>query len=170
MHRLVLLRHAKAERAAPSGDDFDRALTERGWSDARLMGRVLVEKGVKVDLALVSAAARTRQTWDGAAEALTGAKVEADKALYNATSTQLRAALERVDSAVGTVVMVGHNPGIHFLGVELLIAGGASGAVLERIRGRFPTASALVLDIDAAERANYAGLHLAKDHGGGGED
>jgi phosphohistidine phosphatase len=170
MHRLVLLRHAKAERAAPSGEDFDRALTERGRNDARLMGRVLAEAGVRADLALVSAAARTRQTWAGAAEALTGAELQADKALYNASSAQLRAALDRVDPSVGTVVMVGHNPGIHALGLELLIAGGASGAVLERIRGRFPTATALVLDIDAAERANYAGLYLAKDHGGGGED
>ncbi len=54
MHRLILMRHAKTERAAASGLDRDRALTPRGLADAALMGAVLVDKGLRPDLAIVS--------------------------------------------------------------------------------------------------------------------
>ena len=35
MKRLILFRHAKTERTSASGEDFDRALTERGKADTR---------------------------------------------------------------------------------------------------------------------------------------
>ena len=54
MKRLILFRHAKTERHAPSGQDFDRRLTQRGRDDARLMGRVLADAGFSPDLVLVS--------------------------------------------------------------------------------------------------------------------
>ena len=41
MQLLILLRHGKAESASSSGDDFERALTDRGRRDSALMGRVL---------------------------------------------------------------------------------------------------------------------------------
>ena len=37
MKRLILMRHAKAERSNPAGD-FARALAERGLTDAALIG------------------------------------------------------------------------------------------------------------------------------------
>jgi hypothetical protein len=42
--------------------------------------------------------------------------------------------------------------------------------VLEKVRSKFPTAVAVVYDLDAAERPVFAGLYLAKDYGGGAED
>jgi phosphohistidine phosphatase len=170
MQRLVLFRHAKAERAAPSGEDFDRALTDRGLADARLIGAALKAAGVKPDLALVSSAVRTRQTWEAAQTVLAGGETRLDKALFNANSGQLRRAVEQGAGDAGAVVLVGHNPAIHQLGVDLLVEGGASGAVLDRVKGKFPTATALLIDFDLADRPSYGGLFLAKDHGGGGED
>src|SRR5687767_16026447 len=71
MPRLYLLRHAKAERSGKHGPkDFDRALSERGVTDARRMGELLAERGDKFDLVLCSASVRTRQTWAGLRDAL----------------------------------------------------------------------------------------------------
>src|SRR3954471_5950767 len=63
MRRLLLLRHAKAERLQPGGRDHDRALAERGRADARKLGAFLARHAFVPDRAVVSTAARTRETW-----------------------------------------------------------------------------------------------------------
>jgi phosphohistidine phosphatase len=171
MRRLVLFRHAKAERQAASGEDFDRALTERGRHDARLIGKALADAGVRPDLALVSAAKRTRQTWEEAASALPQPEtVRHERGLYQASSSALRKAVQAVEDDYETVVLVGHNPELHQFAIELLIEGAASGAVLDKVKGKFPTAAAAVFDVDVAGRAQYGGLYIPKDFGGGAED
>ena len=47
MKTLYVLRHAKTERDSESGRDFDRALTERGWRDAELVGRERWKRSVE---------------------------------------------------------------------------------------------------------------------------
>jgi phosphohistidine phosphatase len=64
MQRLILMRHAEAEPAAGSGRDRDRVLSGRGRKDSAAMARALAGRGMRPDLALVSPAARTRQTWE----------------------------------------------------------------------------------------------------------
>jgi phosphohistidine phosphatase len=170
MRRLVLFRHAKAERQAASGEDFDRALTERGRHDAQLIGSALADAGVEPDLALVSAARRTRETWEASGLGSAETEVRFDRSLYNASARVLRNALEAAEDGPETVVLVGHNPALHELAVTLLIEGAASGAVLDRVKGKFPTAVAAVYDLDVAGRPLFAGLYLPKDYGGGAED
>jgi phosphohistidine phosphatase len=53
MQRLILMRHADAERASGSGRDQDRTLSPRGRADALAMGRALATRGARPDLALV---------------------------------------------------------------------------------------------------------------------
>ena len=170
MQRLILLRHAKAETRAPSGDDFDRALSERGRNDARIMGRVLAEAGLKPTLALVSAARRTAQTWEGASEALPGAEVRLERRLYNASARSLRNAIEAEEGTDGTLVLVGHNPGIHQLVVDLLIEGAAPPSTQARAAEKFPPASAAVFELDVAGRPVFEQLIFVKDHGGGASE
>jgi phosphohistidine phosphatase len=170
MPRLVLFRHAKAERHAASGEDFDRALTERGRRDAYLIGRALAEAGVKPSIALVSASVRTRETWEASGLGSAETEVRFDRGLYNASANVLRRVAAVVEEAPGTVVIVGHNPGLHELAVRLMIEGAASGALLDRVKGKFPTAAAIVYDFDVAGRPLFAGLYLPKDYGGGAED
>ena len=168
MQRLILLRHAKAERSAPSGEDFDRPLAERGRADAKLMGRVLADAGLTPDLALVSSAARTRQTWEEASRAF-GREIEtyADKRLYLAGSAAMRAMVEELEGRDGTLILVGHNPGIHQLALQLLIEGAAAASTIARITSKFPTASAVAFEVDAAGRPAYDGVFFAADYGGG---
>jgi len=63
MRRLMLLRHAKTERAEPGERDRDRKLTKRGRTDAPLIGAYMVRHGLTPDLALVSPAERAQETW-----------------------------------------------------------------------------------------------------------
>ena len=59
MRRLLLLRHAKTERAGPGERDRDRKLTERGRVDAPIIGAYLARHGLVPDLVLISPATRT---------------------------------------------------------------------------------------------------------------
>jgi phosphohistidine phosphatase len=119
MERLILLRHGKAEANAPSGRDFDRALTERGRSDAWLVAQALARSGFTPDLAIVSPAVRAQQTWDAAAEAFPGTPAVFVPTLYNAESDVLLAEAETRGQGHGAVLIVAHNPGLHQLAAAL---------------------------------------------------
>ncbi len=169
MRRLILFRHAKAEPRAAGEDDFDRPLAERGREDAALVGEALAKAGLAPDAALISPARRTAETWIYARDAFPRIRAELDRGLYDAAPEDIRAAIERVADRSDTLVVVGHNPGLHELAVELLVEASASHAEIERVAARFPTATAAVYAIDAAGRASLDGVFLAKDLGGEGD-
>ncbi len=111
--RLVLLRHAEAMPPELGQHDHERALRERGRLDAVAMGSELSGQGWAPDLALVSTAARTQQTWALAATRIETSVAQRDEpALYGATFGTLQALLGAVAEDAQTVWMVGHNPGI----------------------------------------------------------
>ncbi len=62
MRRLLLMRHAKAERPEPGGNDFARILSPRGRADAKTLGAYMARHRSIPDRAVVSPAARTRRT------------------------------------------------------------------------------------------------------------
>ncbi len=169
MNRLILMRHAKAERDAPSGRDIDRPLSERGVRDAGMVARALAQKGVRPDVALVSVAERTRGTWDAAHDAFGDVDVAFDPALYDATPDALRRAVEAAEDRAGCLMVLAHNPGVHQLAVELLIEGAASPAAIERFAAGFPTGAAAVFAVDAAGRAALELFLRPRDVGGGGD-
>ena len=169
MRRLILFRHAKAEPRGPGEDDFDRPLSARGREDAALIGQALAADGLIPDCALISPARRTAETWICARDPFPRIRAELNRNLYNAAAEDIRAAIESVADRCDTLIVIGHNPGIHELAVELLVEAGASGAVVEPVAARFPTATAAVLAIDEVGRASLDGFLLAKDLGGEGD-
>ena len=166
MNRLILFRHGKAERSAPGGD-FDRRLTERGRFDAALMGRVLKDEEFRPDLVLVSAAARTQDTWAAVAPTFPDAEIQVRRDLYLASETVIWALAETLGEARDTVLVIGHNPGLQDLSLALLRQGGASAMEMSRASAKFSTASVAAFTFDAAGRPAYDGLFHASDHGGG---
>src|ERR1700749_3355555 len=113
MDRLILFRHGKTENRAPSGEDFDRRLTERGHRDVRLVADALRAAGFIPDRALVSAAVRARETWEAASPAFPDATVETRRELYDSDAQTL---LATGRTPLGkTVVIVAHNPGLQIL-------------------------------------------------------
>lgn len=166
MKRLILMRHAEAQRAAASGDDRDRALSVRGRADATLMGRALASKGLRPDLALVSSAVRTRQTWELTHEAFGDVDVRELDPLYNAGADTLRQAVEAAEDEAGCLLLLAHNPGVHLLAVEYLIESAASPAVLDRMSGGFPTGAAAIFAVDVAGRCTFEGFLQPRDLAG----
>lgn len=166
MQRLILMRHAEAERASGSGRDRDRDLSARGRSDAALMGRVLAGKGVRPDLALVSPASRTRQTWTLVHDSLGDVQVREDEALYNGSADTLRRHIEAVEDEAGCLLVVAHNPGVHLLAVEYLIESAASPSVLDRMSGGFPPGAAALFTVDVAGRCTFEGFLQPRDVAG----
>ncbi len=167
MKRLILLRHAKAERRAPSGEDYDRDLTDRGLVDAQIMGKVLADKGIIPDLALVSGAVRTRSTWAALAANLPTARMEIDEDLYNAPAMALIAAAQDHEDA-DCVIVVAHNPGLHEAAIFLLSHSAPEDASTGRISlgMGMPTATAAVFDL-SEETPRLEAWLLARDFGGG---
>ena len=145
MKRLILLRHAKTERRAESGEDFDRALTTEGRRAAQAAGQALARAGLIPDLALVSAAVRTRQTFEAMAPSLPDARLEPVQALYDAPASALRLAAEQAEAE--TVMMVAHNPGVGALALELAERCTAIGVEDKAwLQQGFPTAAAAAFE------------------------
>lgn len=163
MQRLILMRHAEAERASGSGRDRDRALSARGRTDAALMGRALAARGVRPDLALVSPAVRTRQTWDLVHEAMGDVQVRDDEPLYNGSADTLRRLIENAEDEAGCLLVLAHNPGVHVLAVEYLTESAASPSILDRMSGGFPPGAAALFTVDVAGRCAFEGFLQPRD-------
>lgn len=165
MRTVILLRHAKAEREAATGEDFDRALTERGWADARLIGRVLADAGFAPDRALVSASVRASQTWEAVATAFPPAETTPLRSLFNAGPERLLAEIEAAHDAE-TVIVVAHNPGLHILSARWARGSGAPGAT--KVDAGFPTAAAAVFRWEEGQAAPALEGFFAPSAFGGG--
>jgi phosphohistidine phosphatase len=146
----MLLRHAKTERAEPGDRDRDRKLTKRGRADAPLIGAYMARHGLVPDLALVSPAERAQATWTLLAASLAkdlsdvAPKAVTDERIYNATTDKLMTVLSEPRSAQSLLV-VGHNPGIHDLAVALIASGEV--AARERVTEKLPTSGLVVIDL-----------------------
>ena len=168
MRRLILMRHASAGSAPAGGEDIDRPLTDAGRAEASRVAGALAKAGLSPDRAHVSAAKRTRQTWDAMAPAFPGAIAQIHDGLYNADSLALLTLVadETEDEADETVMILGHNPGIHIAAVHLLDRASAAPSTIARVQRSFPAATAVAFVIDAVGRLEYDGLFLASDVAG----
>jgi phosphohistidine phosphatase len=142
MKTLLLLRHAKS-RKETGNHDAERPLSPRGERVAELLAHYLAQRKVTPSFALVSTARRTLETLEPIQRRI-GLPHAAERALYLADAATLRERLARLDDRDDCVLLVGHNPGLHDLALEL--AGNGDGKALARLRERFPTGSLAVLD------------------------
>jgi len=110
MHRLIVMRHAKAGEL-PGGPDFERALRPRGQRDSVTAGKWLATGGFQPDLVICSAARRTRQTWQYVAPELGGnPEFTAEQRLYQADSEDVAEIIRQTPATIGTLLYIGHNP------------------------------------------------------------
>ncbi|MEV6205768.1 histidine phosphatase family protein [Kitasatospora sp. NPDC051914] len=157
---LVVLRHAKS--AWPEGvADARRPLGPRGLRDAPAAGRWLREQGLVPDAVVCSPALRTRQTLGLAAEQWDGAPPTVfDERIYAAEAEELLDVVRGLDPALGTVLLVGHMPGVQEL-VLLMTAGagddGGSGDDMERLQAKYPTSGIAVLGLGGPWRRTAEG-------------
>ncbi|MBF2735870.1 MAG: histidine phosphatase family protein [Betaproteobacteria bacterium AqS2] len=121
MPRLLVLRHAAAEADGGTGGDFARALTPAGQARARRFGELLAGRGLRPELAIVSAARRAEAT---AAAVLDGLGppapvLELDRRFHNCQLDVWLERLRAVDEAVATTLVVGHEPAMAGLAMRV---------------------------------------------------
>lgn len=163
MQRLILMRHAKAEKSSASGRDRDRPLSDTGRTDAAAMGRALAARGMKPDLAFISPSTRTHQTWELLHDAFGDVQIRDPEPLYNGASDTLRHYIQGAEDEAGCLMVVAHNPGVHVLAVEYLIESAASPSVLDRMSGGFPPGAAAIFTVDVAGRCAFEGFLQPRD-------
>jgi len=138
MRQLLLLRHAKSSRADATIPDRDRPLSARGRRSAAIMRQAMHDLGLAPDVVLVSTSRRTMETLEALEPWGDTPLVEPMDSLYLANPMQLTAALHGVPETVRSVLLIGHNPGLHDLARSL--AGRRSGSEAERcLAAGFPT-------------------------------
>ena len=159
MRRLILLRHGLAEIAGVTGGDRERPLAKRGRAEVALTCQWLLSAGFAPDTVHVSSALRTRGTWEVAHETFPEARAEMSDGLYMADGETIVDVLDASPPEVGTVMVIGHNPGLQELGLRLAIDGGAAAPHVDRIAEGFPTATAVVFRMDGMNSAGLEAIH-----------
>jgi phosphohistidine phosphatase len=137
------MRHAKSSWDDPELADHDRPLAPRGRKAAGRIAKHLKKRGLEPSVVLCTSALRGLQTLELIRPALppeTAVKIEPK--LYGTTSKELLTRVRRLSPAAGSVLIVGHNPAIQDLALELA-AGSDNEAA---IREKFPTAALVVFD------------------------
>jgi phosphohistidine phosphatase len=145
MRRLLLLRHAKAERSLPGAPDRDRSLIDRGRKDAARIGAYMATHHLVPDRVLMSPSLRTQETWKACAAALgrePGA-IAVEK-LYDATPHAIFAVIKDAPASAHTLMVIGHNPGLHELALMLIASGDVDAR--ERLREKLPTSGLVIID------------------------
>ena len=99
-------------------------------------------EGIAPALVLCSAAMRARETLDGIAPALgDGPEVAFEDDLYGASAEELLERLRRIPDTVPSAMLIGHNPAMQDLALEL----SGAGKQLDRLARKFPTAALATL-------------------------
>jgi phosphohistidine phosphatase len=143
---IILLRHAKSSWSDPTLADMDRPLTPRGERASRSIAKYIRRKKIHPALVLCSPSLRTRQTLE-AIESSLGKRsaVELVPALYAASETELLEQLQALPDSIGSVMLIGHNPGLHDL-VRVLASRRAD---LRKVEEKFPTGALVTLVVDS---------------------
>ena len=111
MKTLLLMRHAKSSWKESNIPDHDRPLNRRGKHDAPLMGKLLRDQKMNLDLIISSTALRAETTANLIAKAVGyKGKIVLDKSIYNAEPMDLLTLLSNRSDETNSILLIGHNP------------------------------------------------------------
>jgi phosphohistidine phosphatase len=145
MRLVYLLRHAKSSWGTDA-PDHDRPLAKRGRRGATAIGRYLRDEGIEPELVLCSTARRARETLERIEPALGTPAVRVERALYGASHEALLERLHSVPESTRSVMVIGHNPGLQWLAIELA----EPSAERREIQAKYPTAALVGLAFPGA--------------------
>lgn len=119
--------------------DHARPLNARGRASAVAMRDAIRQLGLVPDVVLVSPAVRTMQTLDALGPWDETPLIDPIEALYLADLKTLFATLQGVAETVRSVLLVGHNPGLHELAIALMGESAPSDQMSRRVFEGYPT-------------------------------
>ena len=111
MKTLLIMRHAKSSWNELNVPDHDRPLNRRGKHDAPLMGKLLSDQKITLDLIISSTAVRAETTANLIAK---GSKYKGeivlDNLVYSTEPIDLLNLLSKCSDGYNSILLVGHNP------------------------------------------------------------
>lgn len=145
MPSLTLLRHAKSSWDDTVTRDFDRPLNARGRRAAVVVGTWMKREGLTFDHIVASPAVRVIETLEGVSEGY-GQPIapDWDKRIYLASSATLLDLVREFPAGREHALMVGHNPGLEDLVLNLVAETGKS-PLRGEVEAKYPTAAVAVL-------------------------
>jgi phosphohistidine phosphatase len=151
--RLMLLRHAKAEKASPGLRDRDRKLDARGQADAAMIADYMVKHDLEPRRIIVSSAQRTRETWQCMAKAFAAPPVAYEDRLYENGPDSIMTVIRELGRSAATLLVIGHNPGLHDTARQLVAPSSRGG---HRLDDGLPTAGLVVIDLAGQDWSKLA--------------
>lgn len=148
MKKLYILRHAKAGQTNKNiRDDHERPLTDKGIKQCQVIGEYLKGSSAKIDYVLASTSQRTTETNELTQEAL-GKKIKTEyiSKLYLGSANDILNTVAFTDDKYKSVIVVGHNPGLHQFAVSLIKDGERS--LVKNLAYNYPPGSLAVLEFD----------------------
>ncbi len=143
---LYIMRHAKSSWNDSNLPDFERPLARRGEKAAGRMAHWLARAVPLPELVLCSSATRAVQTYQPIAKLLSkSVEVHIEDELYGASGTELLMRLRALPDEVKSALLIGHNPGVQDLLIEL--ASDGDPARLDEVRAGFPTCALATLRV-----------------------
>lgn len=120
MKKLIIVRHAHA--AHDGSADFKRSLTKEGQEEAATAGKILKKNGFIPDIMISSPAARAMQTAKKIAYKLDFPedRIVYDREIYSADEYDMLRIIQHIDDSCKIALIVGHNPTLLHLAINLL--------------------------------------------------
>ena len=144
---MLLMRHAKSSWDDPRLSDHARPLNKRGRAAAGAMRGVMRDLGLEPDLILVSSARRTLETLEALEPWDETPLVEAMDTLYLATGAALLMSLNGVAETARSVLLIGHNPGLHDLALALAGPLDTANGAMRQLGEGYPTGALAELTV-----------------------
>ena len=145
---LTVFRHAKSSWDDNIPRDFDRPLNKRGEKAAVTMGKWVKQTGLTFDHVVASPAVRVIDTIDHFVKG-SGQRIDPnwDRRIYLASSATLMDVLREQSDAHKDILMVGHNPGMEDLVLDLCPDDGTS-PLRALVWEKFPTATLARMELN----------------------
>jgi phosphohistidine phosphatase len=152
MKSLHLLRHAKSSWKDFGLNDHDRPLSKRGRQTAKMMAAYLRRAKITPDLVICSTAVRAQQTLEPIIEAAKKPpKIVLVREIHGGAQRALWEQLWNLPESAKSVLLIGHNPALHDLALELTLAD--LHKLLPSAGEKFPTGAMVSFRFDGAWKA-----------------
>ena len=152
---IFLLRHAKSSWKDTAIEDRERPLAKRGQRAAQVMADHVARTGILPAQILCSPARRARETLEIVERGFASAvPVRMESGIYDAEAAALLQRVQGLSETLGSVMIIGHNPGMERF--AHILAGGGDAAAVGLMAAKYPTGALATLEADVDAWADVA--------------
>ena len=120
MLNLYVMRHSKSSWKNKNLEDYKRPLSKKGKSEIKLVTKFLKNKKTRLDLAYVSSAKRTVQTYKKLIKKVKINKIIFSKKLYLTNPSAIFKFIKKTKSKYKNIILINHEPSCKNLVLKLI--------------------------------------------------